>query len=99
VCLGLRRGVDGDYRNRKVDAMSDDKFKEAGQAWHWAFLERQARERHDEAHPGDPTQWYQDCQICADRFDKHKKTLAIDKSIDNDIDYATELKHQGMEGL
>lgn len=38
-----------------------------------SYIDRQeeaeaaALERHDAEHPGDPKQWWQDCEICAER--------------------------------
>jgi len=42
----------------------------AGHYWNQAAKEREAMERHDTEHPGDPTQWWQDCEICFERVQK-----------------------------
>jgi hypothetical protein len=49
--------------------------------------EAAAMERHDREHPGDPTQWWQDCEICAERVERnkpHEEAIAIDKAIEAD---------------
>jgi hypothetical protein len=57
--------------------MSDPEIDRAEEA------EALAMERHDAEHPGDPRQYWGECEICAERGDE----LELEKAIANDIYY------------
>jgi hypothetical protein len=56
-----------------------------GYYWNQAAKEREAMERHDREHPGDPALYQGECSICAERVDERKQELEIDKSIERDM--------------
>jgi len=54
-----------------------------GYYWNEAAKEREVAEQHDIEHAGDSTQYWQDCEICAERVNEE---AAIDRMIETEID-------------
>lgn len=54
----------------EIMSLSLDRYRECGEEWDRAAREAEALERHDREHWGDPIQWWQDCEICAERVEE-----------------------------